>query len=109
MTIFCFIVVLIIVKKSSLIVCVTFIWLGVLKILMLKNRLQVYTQRSSLPLTIYQTINEGYSHAPKFRSIVLVEGDTYTSISTFAQRKAAEEDVARLALEYTAKKQHYPA
>ncbi|XP_059450411.1 uncharacterized protein LOC132181282 isoform X2 [Corylus avellana] len=64
-----------------------------------KNRLQEYTQRSVIPLPIYQTINEGSSHAPQFRSTVWIDGVSYTSPNTFSHRKAAEQDVAKLALE----------
>ncbi|KAF8378626.1 hypothetical protein HHK36_029975 [Tetracentron sinense] len=71
---------------------------------MYKNRLQEYAQRSSIPLPIYQTINEGFPHAPKFRSTVLVDGAAYKSINTFSQRKAAEQDVAKRALECISKK-----
>ncbi|XP_002532469.3 double-stranded RNA-binding protein 4 isoform X1 [Ricinus communis] len=66
--------------------------------LMYKNRLQEYTQRQSLQLPIYQTVNEGYPHDPKFRSTVLVDGEEYTSHNTFSHRKEAEQDVAKLAL-----------
>lgn len=69
-----------------------------------KNRLQEYTQRSSLQLPIYSTINEGYQHAPKFRSTVLVDGVQYTSPNTFLHRKEAEQDVARLAFSCIVKK-----
>ncbi|KAK8631169.1 hypothetical protein V6N13_079930 [Hibiscus sabdariffa] len=69
-----------------------------------KNRLQEFTQRSSMPLPIYQTFNEGLGHAPKFRSTVLVDGVTYISESTFSNIKAAEQDVAKHALECILKK-----
>ncbi|XVE78235.1 hypothetical protein DITRI_Ditri13aG0128200 [Diplodiscus trichospermus] len=72
--------------------------------LMYKNRLQEFTQRSSIPLPVYQTSNEGPSHAPKFRSKVIVDGSCYVSGETRAYRKEAEEDVARHALECIAKK-----
>ncbi|KAL5743429.1 hypothetical protein ACOSQ2_026545 [Xanthoceras sorbifolium] len=72
--------------------------------LMHKNRLQEYTQRSLIALPVYQTINEGFQHAPKFRSTVMVDGETYTSSNTFSHRKAAEQDVAKLALECISKK-----
>ncbi|XP_021661761.2 double-stranded RNA-binding protein 4 isoform X1 [Hevea brasiliensis] len=72
--------------------------------LMHKNRLQEYTQRASLPLPIYHTANEGYQHAPKFRSTVLVDGVQYTSPNTFLHRKEAEQDVARLAFSCIVKK-----
>ncbi|XXG83973.1 hypothetical protein AAC387_Pa10g1602 [Persea americana] len=69
-----------------------------------KNRLQEYTQRSALPLPLYQTINEGTQHAPKFRASVLVDGTTYWSCQMFSNRKAAEQDVARVALEGISRK-----
>ncbi|XP_022771936.1 double-stranded RNA-binding protein 4-like isoform X2 [Durio zibethinus] len=72
--------------------------------LMHKNRLQEFTQRSSIPLPVYQTFNEGSLHAPKFRSTVLVDGISYTSVGTFSHRKAAEQDVAKYALECISKK-----
>ncbi|KAL5826317.1 hypothetical protein ACOSQ4_018114 [Xanthoceras sorbifolium] len=74
------------------------------KPLMHKNRLQEYTQRSLSALPLYQTINEGFQHAPEFRSTVMVDGETYTSSNTFSHRKAAEQDVAKLALECISKK-----
>ncbi|XP_016190138.1 double-stranded RNA-binding protein 4 isoform X3 [Arachis ipaensis] len=64
-----------------------------------KNRLQEFAQRSNMPLPGYQTTNEGTPHAPKFRATVWVDGISYTSQMTFSQRKAAEQDAARLALE----------
>ncbi|KAI8534576.1 hypothetical protein RHMOL_Rhmol10G0101300 [Rhododendron molle] len=64
-----------------------------------KNRLQEYTQRLGLPFPVYQTTNEGFQHAPRFRSTVLVDGSSYTSTDTFLQRKAAEQDASRVALD----------
>lgn len=69
-----------------------------------KNRLQEYTQRSSIPLPVYQTTNEGSLHAPRFRSTVLVDGTSYTSLDTFSHRKAAEQDAAKVALDCITKK-----
>ncbi|KAF5741802.1 double-stranded RNA-binding protein 4 isoform X3 [Tripterygium wilfordii] len=69
-----------------------------------KNRLQEYTQRACLPLPIYQTVNLGSQHEPKFWSTVLVDGATYSSSNTFSHRKAAEQDAARLALEFIPEK-----
>ncbi|WVY89531.1 hypothetical protein V8G54_035045 [Vigna mungo] len=66
---------------------------------MYKNHLQEFTLRSGNEFPVYQTINEGVLHTPKFRSTVHVAGMSYTSKSTFPQKKAAEQDVARLALE----------
>ncbi|RDX94786.1 Double-stranded RNA-binding protein 4, partial [Mucuna pruriens] len=67
--------------------------------LMYKNRLLEFVQRSSIALPEYRTVNEGLVHAPKFRSTVCVGGMSYTSQSTFRNRKASEQDAARLALE----------
>ncbi|XP_057500282.1 double-stranded RNA-binding protein 4-like [Actinidia eriantha] len=64
-----------------------------------KNRLQEYTQRTGIPLPIYQTVNEGVQHAPRFRSTVFVDGAYFTSPNTFTNRKAAEQDVATVALD----------
>ncbi|KAM6567126.1 hypothetical protein CsatA_026254 [Cannabis sativa] len=71
--------------------------------LMHKNRLQEFTHKSYIPLPVYQTINEGYQHMPKFRSTVIVNGVSYTSSDTFSTRKAAEQNVAELALKSIAK------
>lgn len=67
--------------------------------LMYKNRLQEYTQKSSLQLPVYTTVNEGAQHAPKFRATVLVDGMCYTSQGNFPTRKSAEQEAAKIALE----------
>ncbi|KAF5468675.1 hypothetical protein F2P56_012812, partial [Juglans regia] len=72
---------------------------GIPEQLMHKNRLQEYAQRSAISLPWYCTTNEGSQHAPQFRSTVTVDGEIYTSPNTFSHRKAAEQDVAKLALE----------
>ncbi|KAL5191411.1 Double-stranded RNA-binding protein 4 [Glycine soja] len=66
-----------------------------------KTRLQDFTSKSGIQFPVYHTINEGQDHIPKFRSTVWVAEMHYTSPSTFSQKKkkAAEQDVARLALE----------
>ncbi|KAL3525516.1 hypothetical protein ACH5RR_013888 [Cinchona calisaya] len=75
--------------------------------LMHKNRLQEYAQKSSLPLPVYTTVNEGAQHAPKFRATVLVDGTYYTSKETFSNRKSAEQDAAKIALQYVKPKVNY--
>ncbi|KAK4562897.1 hypothetical protein RGQ29_005401 [Quercus rubra] len=80
------------------------ICLGLQEQLMYKNRLQEYAQRSAIQLPMYKTVNEGSQHAPKFRSTVVVDGQIYTSSNTFLQRKIAEQDVSKLALEHISKK-----
>uniref|UniRef100_M1A463 Double-stranded RNA binding protein n=1 Tax=Solanum tuberosum TaxID=4113 RepID=M1A463_SOLTU len=50
-------------------------------------------------LPIYQTVNEGFPHAPKFRAKVLVDGSEYQSKSTYPTKKEAEQAVAKIAYE----------
>ncbi|XP_058087355.1 double-stranded RNA-binding protein 4-like [Magnolia sinica] len=69
-----------------------------------KNRLQEYSQSLGITLPVYHTINEGSQHAPRFRSTVMIDGATYRSAYTFNHRKAAEQDVAKLALEHVSKR-----
>ncbi|CAL5428010.1 unnamed protein product [Camellia sinensis] len=70
------------------------------KLAMYKNRLQEYTKKSSIPLAVYETINEGgVPHEPRFRSTVRVDVASYTSHDVFSQRKAAEQDVTKVALD----------
>lgn len=70
-----------------------------LDLAMSKSRLLEHTQRLGMPLPMYQTTNEGFQHAPKFRCTVLVDGSSYTSTNTFVHLKAAEQDVSRVALD----------
>ncbi|KAJ8773990.1 hypothetical protein K2173_009421 [Erythroxylum novogranatense] len=72
---------------------------------MYKSKLQEYTQKSSLPLPVYCTVDEGVSCSePKFRASVIVDGEKFTSPNTFSRRKTAEHAVAKFALECTLKK-----
>ncbi|XP_042433897.1 double-stranded RNA-binding protein 4-like isoform X2 [Zingiber officinale] len=64
-----------------------------------KNKLQEYAQRSAIPLPIYNTVNEGSPHGPRFRSSVIVDGSRFTSNCTFSNKKAAEQYAAKYALE----------
>ncbi|XP_044477614.1 double-stranded RNA-binding protein 6-like isoform X2 [Mangifera indica] len=72
---------------------------GLPELVMYKNRLQEYTQKLGLPLPEYLIRNEGFQHAPKFRARVLVNGKSYVSVGTFPQRKEAEQDAAKVALQ----------
>ena len=63
-----------------------------------KNRLQEWTEKLKIKLSIYQTFNEGMPHMPQFRSIVVVNGASYMSCDTFSKRKAAEQNAAEVAL-----------
>ena len=49
-------------------------------------------------------MSEGPSNALRFRSTVEVDGATYISPNTFLRKKAAEQDVAKVALEHISKR-----
>ncbi|KAG5618896.1 hypothetical protein H5410_018720 [Solanum commersonii] len=66
---------------------------------MYKNQLQEYTQKNVKQLPVYQTVNDGFPHAPKFRAKVLVDGSEYESKSTYPTKKEAEQAVAKIAYE----------
>ncbi|XP_010557874.1 PREDICTED: uncharacterized protein LOC104826735 [Tarenaya hassleriana] len=63
-----------------------------------KNSLIHYCRKSCLPMPTFQVVNEGPPHAPEFRGTVLVNGESFASPNTFLQRRAAEQDAAKLAL-----------
>ncbi|KAF7851392.1 hypothetical protein BT93_L4011 [Corymbia citriodora subsp. variegata] len=71
---------------------------------MYKNRLQEYTQKIMVHFPIYNTINEGSQHAPRYRSTVFVDGKSFTSPNTFPQKKEAEQNVAQIALDLLSQK-----
>lgn len=66
---------------------------------MYKNRLQEFAQKSGIQLPVYRTINEGFHHAPKYRTTVLIDGLSYTSPSVFPAIKASEQGAAKVALD----------
>lgn len=70
---------------------------------MFKSRLQEYAQKVSLPTPVYETIKEGPSHEPSFRSTVIVNDVRYNSLPGFFNRKAAEQSAAEVALMELAK------
>lgn len=65
-----------------------------------KNDLNCYCQRLSLPIPVYETKVEGYAHALRFRATVSVGEKIFTSSNSFANRKSAEQGVAKLALQH---------
>ncbi|XP_038897098.1 double-stranded RNA-binding protein 1-like isoform X2 [Benincasa hispida] len=75
-----------------------------LELSLYKNHLHEYTQKSRIQLPVYQTFNEGSLGVPKYRSTVMVDEVHYVSPNTFRNRKAAEQDAARIAFEYISKK-----
>ncbi|KAM0862049.1 hypothetical protein ACQ4PT_045504 [Festuca glaucescens] len=63
-----------------------------------KSRLQEYAQKAGLMAPEYQTLKEGPSHEPIFRSTVLINNTKYESLPGFFSRKAAEQSAAEVAL-----------
>lgn len=57
-----------------------------------------------MPLPIYQTVNQGTQHEPKYRSTVTIDGLSFRSSSAFHNKKAAEQHIAKLALREITKK-----
>ncbi|KAL5102055.1 hypothetical protein RYX36_006382 [Vicia faba] len=69
-----------------------------------KNMLIEFTKRASIEMPEFQTHNEGASHAPEFRCSVVADGLIFTVPNTFFHRRAAEQEVSRVAWEYLVKK-----
>ncbi|RDX86673.1 Double-stranded RNA-binding protein 1, partial [Mucuna pruriens] len=76
---------------------------GVSNCYVFKSRLQEYAQKAGLPTPVYETIKEGPSHEPSFRSTVIVNEVRYDSLPGFSNRKAAEQSAAEVALVELAK------
>ncbi|XP_015571525.2 double-stranded RNA-binding protein 1 isoform X1 [Ricinus communis] len=76
---------------------------GVSTCYVFKSRLQEYAQKKGLPTPVYETIKEGPSHEPSFRSTVIVNDIRYDSLPGFFNRKAAEQSAAEVALMELAK------
>ncbi|AES99332.1 double-stranded RNA-binding motif protein [Medicago truncatula] len=71
---------------------------------MFKNNLIQFALKSNMKHPEFFSRNEGSIQAPAYRSSVMVDGLVFTSQLTFFHRKAAEQEVARFALEYLTKK-----
>ncbi|XP_031478684.1 double-stranded RNA-binding protein 8-like isoform X1 [Nymphaea colorata] len=71
---------------------------GVSNCYVFKSRLQEYAQKAGISTPVYETVKEGPSHEPVFRSTVLVNGVRYDSLPGFFNRKAAEQSAAEVAL-----------
>ncbi|KAK7311676.1 hypothetical protein RJT34_09965 [Clitoria ternatea] len=76
---------------------------GVSNCYVFKSRLQEYAQKAGLTTPVYETIKEGPSHEPSFRSTVVVNDVRYDSLPGFFNRKAAEQSAAEVALVELAK------
>lgn len=71
---------------------------GVSNCYVFKSRLQEYAQKVGIPTPVYQTVKEGPSHEPVFRSTVIVNDVNYESLPGFFSRKVAEQSAAEVAL-----------
>lgn len=71
---------------------------GVSNCYVFKSLLQEYAQKVGLPTPVYETIKEGPSHQPSFKSTVILGGVRYDSLLGFLNRKAAEQSAAEIAL-----------
>lgn len=81
----------------------TYVLPGVSNCYVFKSQLQEYCQKTGLTTPIYETIKEGPSHEPIFRSTVVVNNVGYDSLPGFFNRKAAEQSAAEVALVELAK------
>ncbi|XP_057974586.1 double-stranded RNA-binding protein 1-like [Malania oleifera] len=76
---------------------------GVSNCYVFKSRLQEYAQKVGFPTPVYETMKEGPSHEPFFRSTVILNDVRYDSLPGFSNRKAAEQSAAEVALTELAK------
>lgn len=65
---------------------------------MYKNQLQELAQRSCFNLPSYTCIREGPDHAPRFKSVVNFNGDSFESPSFCTTLRQAEHSAAEVAL-----------
>lgn len=71
---------------------------------MYKNQLQELAQRSSYNLPSYSCIREGPDHAPRFKSTVNFNGETFESPGFFSTLRQAEHAAAEVALNSLSKR-----
>uniref|UniRef100_A0A1D1YWG1 Double-stranded RNA-binding protein 8 n=1 Tax=Anthurium amnicola TaxID=1678845 RepID=A0A1D1YWG1_9ARAE len=71
---------------------------GVTDCYVFKSRLQEYAQKVGIPTPVYETVKEGPSHEPVFKSTVIVNNVRYDSLPGFFNRKSAEQSAAEVAL-----------
>ncbi|XP_068334767.1 uncharacterized protein [Pyrus communis] len=76
---------------------------GVSNCYVFKSQLQEYAQKVGMPTPVYETTKEGPSHAPSFKSTVIVNEVRYDSLPGFSNRKIAEQSAAEVALVELAK------
>ncbi|XP_043698180.1 double-stranded RNA-binding protein 1-like [Telopea speciosissima] len=63
-----------------------------------KNQLQSYAQRRNISLPTYSCVREGLAHAPRFKAMVTIDGQTFESPRFFNTLKEAEHAAAKVAL-----------
>lgn len=91
-------------NKNAHLQCYGFSFICFAETFIYKSQLHEYAQRSRIPLPVYQTVIEGSIGLPKYRSTVLVDEVHYVSPNMFRNRRGAEHDAARIALEYISKR-----
>ncbi|CAI9277569.1 unnamed protein product [Lactuca saligna] len=67
---------------------------------MYKSKLNEFCQKNGWRNPKYSCIKDGQEHTPLFKASVLVNGETFTSLSVFKSSKSAHNDVASLALSH---------
>ncbi|CAH2073814.1 unnamed protein product [Thlaspi arvense] len=68
--------------------------------LMYKSNLSSYCQRLCLPHPVYGIVSQGARHALRFSSTVTIGRKMFASPNTFSNRKSAEQDAAKFALQH---------
>lgn len=63
-----------------------------------KSQLKNYAQRKQIDLPVFTHKIEGPPHAPRFKSTVLVDGQSFDSPGFFCTLKEAEQVAAKVAL-----------
>uniref|UniRef100_A0ACD5XYC4 Uncharacterized protein n=1 Tax=Avena sativa TaxID=4498 RepID=A0ACD5XYC4_AVESA len=76
---------------------------GVENCYIFKNRLHEYTQKAGLMTPEYQTLKEGPSREPIFKSTVVINNAKYESLPGFFSRNDAEQSAAEVALKEISK------
>uniref|UniRef100_A0ACD5YHT2 Uncharacterized protein n=1 Tax=Avena sativa TaxID=4498 RepID=A0ACD5YHT2_AVESA len=81
---------------------------GVENCYIFKSRLHEYTRKAGLVMPEYQTLKEGPSHEPIFKSTVVINNAKYESLPGFFNRNDAEQSAAEVALMEISKSEPLP-
>ncbi|KAL6627642.1 hypothetical protein ACP70R_031368 [Stipagrostis hirtigluma subsp. patula] len=63
-----------------------------------KSQLQSYAQKRGKHLPVYHTVQQGPPHEPRFKAVVIIDGQTFESPKEFRKLKEAEFAAAEVAL-----------